>query len=56
MGNDWSSSTELVPRAKAVGLVANPNSPQTERVVHGLEQAARKGLQLRTVKADRRRD
>jgi len=44
--------TELVPQAKAVALLANPNSPQTERVVQAMQDAARmKGLQLHVVKA-----
>jgi putative tryptophan/tyrosine transport system substrate-binding protein len=44
--------TELVPHIKAVALLANPNSPQTERVVQALETVARaKGLQLHVLKA-----
>jgi putative tryptophan/tyrosine transport system substrate-binding protein len=44
--------TELVPKIRAVALLVNPNNPQTERVVHATEAAARvKGLQLHVLKA-----
>jgi putative tryptophan/tyrosine transport system substrate-binding protein len=44
--------TELVPQARAVALLVNPNSPQTERVVQAMAAAAgSKGLQLHILKA-----
>ena len=44
--------TELVPQMGAVGLLVNPNNPQTERVVQAMDVAARtKGLQLHVLKA-----
>jgi len=44
--------TELVPQIRAVALLVNPNSPQTERVVRAVQEAARaKGLQLHVLKA-----
>jgi putative tryptophan/tyrosine transport system substrate-binding protein len=44
--------TELVPQIRAVALLVNPNSPQTERVVQDMAAAARtKGLQLHVLKA-----
>jgi ABC-type uncharacterized transport system substrate-binding protein len=44
--------TELVPHAKSMALLVNPNSPQTERVVQALQQAAHtRGVQLHLLKA-----
>lgn len=44
--------TELVPQAKVIALLVNPNSPQTERVVQAMQEAARvKGLKLHVLKA-----
>jgi putative tryptophan/tyrosine transport system substrate-binding protein len=44
--------SELVPRAGTIALLVNPNNPQTERVAHDVEEAARtKGVQLPVVKA-----
>jgi len=44
--------TELVPQIRAVALLVNPKSPQTERVVQATQIAARaKGLQLHVIKA-----
>jgi putative ABC transport system substrate-binding protein len=44
--------SELVPRAGKIALLVNPNNPQTERVMHDVEEAARtKGVQLPVVKA-----
>src|SRR5438105_10619277 len=44
--------SELVPRAGIIALLVNPNNPQTERVTHDVEEAARtKGVQLPVVKA-----
>jgi ABC-type uncharacterized transport system substrate-binding protein len=51
-GKRFELITELVPQAKTVALLVNPNSPQTERVVRGLEEAARsRRVQLRILKA-----
>jgi putative tryptophan/tyrosine transport system substrate-binding protein len=44
--------SELVPGAGTIALLVNPNNPQTERVTHDVEEAARtKGVQLAVVKA-----
>jgi len=44
--------SELVPRAGVIGLLVNPNSPATERVIQDVQKAARtKGLQLHVLKA-----
>jgi putative ABC transport system substrate-binding protein len=44
--------SELVPRAGVIALLVNPNNPQTERVMHDVEEAARtKGVQLPVLKA-----
>jgi putative tryptophan/tyrosine transport system substrate-binding protein len=44
--------SELVPQARMIALLVNPNSPQTERVVLAMQEAARrKGLQLHIIKA-----
>jgi putative ABC transport system substrate-binding protein len=44
--------SELVPRAGTIALLVNPHNPQTERVTHDVEEAARtKGVQLPVVKA-----
>ncbi len=44
--------SELVPQAGVIALLVNPNNPQTERVTHDVEEAARtKGVQLPVVKA-----
>jgi putative ABC transport system substrate-binding protein len=44
--------TELVPKARIIALLVNPSSPQTERVVGAMQQAARaKGMQLQILKA-----
>jgi putative tryptophan/tyrosine transport system substrate-binding protein len=44
--------TELVPQARVIGLLVNPNNPTTERVVRDVMEAANaKGVQLRIVKA-----
>ena len=40
-------ASELVPQARAIALLVNPNSPQTDRVVRDMQEAARaKGVQL----------
>jgi putative ABC transport system substrate-binding protein len=46
-------ASELVPQARAIALLVNPNSPQqTERVVHDMQDAARaKGVQLLVLNA-----
>jgi putative ABC transport system substrate-binding protein len=44
---------ELVPQAKVIALMVNPNNPQTEGVVRGVQEAARtRGTQLQIVKAE----
>jgi putative ABC transport system substrate-binding protein len=44
--------SELVPQARLIALLVNPNNPQTERVMHDVEKAARtKGVQLLILKA-----
>jgi putative ABC transport system substrate-binding protein len=44
--------SELVPNAKVIALLVNPNSPQTERVVRAMQEAARvKGVRLEVLKA-----
>jgi len=44
--------SDLVPQARVIGLLVNPDSPQTERVLRGMQEAARaKGIQLLVVKA-----
>ena len=43
---------ELVPQARAIGLLHNPNNPQAERIADTTRQAASaKGLQLEILKA-----
>ena len=43
---------ELVPRAREIALVVNPNQPTTERVMRDAQDAARaKGVQLYILKA-----
>ena len=44
--------SELVPQARVIALLVNPNSPQTERVVRDMQEAARvSGVQLPILKA-----
>src|SRR5947207_7737326 len=44
--------SELVPRVGVIALLVNPNSPTVERVIRGVQEAARtKGLQLHVLKA-----
>ena len=44
--------SELVPQARIIGLLVNPNSPTAERTVREVEEAARaKGVQLPILKA-----
>jgi putative tryptophan/tyrosine transport system substrate-binding protein len=43
---------ELVPQAKVIALLVNPNLPQTERTMREVQEAARaKGVQLQIVEA-----
>jgi putative ABC transport system substrate-binding protein len=43
--------SELVPQAGVVGLLVNPNSPNAERVMRDVQEAARaKGMQLHILK------
>ena len=44
--------SELVPRARVIALLMNPNSATAERVIRDVQEAARaKGLQLHVLKA-----
>ncbi len=44
--------SELVPHARVIALLVNPNNPQTEGVIRDLQEAARaKGVQLPILKA-----
>ena len=45
--------SELVPQAKVIALLVNPNNPNAERIIGDVQEAARvKGLQLHVLKAD----
>jgi len=45
--------SELVPQARVIATLVNPNNPNTERSIRDMEAAARaKGEQLRVLKAD----
>jgi ABC-type uncharacterized transport system substrate-binding protein len=44
--------SEMVPQARVIALLVNPNNPDTERSIEDVQEAARvKGLQLRILKA-----
>jgi putative ABC transport system substrate-binding protein len=44
--------TDMVPQAKVVALLVNPNNPNAEGVIKNTQEAARtKGIQLRVLKA-----
>jgi putative ABC transport system substrate-binding protein len=44
--------SELVPQAKVIALLVNPNNPSAERVIRAVQEAAQaKGLQLHILKA-----
>jgi putative ABC transport system substrate-binding protein len=44
--------SELVPQAKAIGFLVNPNSPDADNEIRDAQQAARaKGVQLHVIKA-----
>jgi len=44
--------SELIPRARAIALLINPNNPSAERVIQRVQEAARaRGVQLNIVKA-----
>jgi putative tryptophan/tyrosine transport system substrate-binding protein len=44
--------SELVPNAKVIALLVNPNNPQTERVVRAMQEATRvRGVKLEVLKA-----
>jgi putative ABC transport system substrate-binding protein len=44
--------SELVPQARVIALLVNPNSPNAERIIRDVQEAARaKGVQLPVVKA-----
>ncbi len=44
--------SELVPQARVIALLFNPNNPGTERIIRDIEEAARaKGVQLPILKA-----
>jgi putative tryptophan/tyrosine transport system substrate-binding protein len=57
VGNDLAAKrvellTELVPEARAIALLVNPNLTNTDRVIGDVQDAARrKGLQLHVLKA-----
>jgi len=45
---------ELVPDARVIGLLMNPNNPNAERLTREVQDAARiKGLQLPILKGQR---
>ena len=44
--------SELVPQARVIALLVNPNNPNTERIIRDVQEAARaKGVQLQILKA-----
>src|SRR5438067_481916 len=44
--------SELVPQARVIALLVNPNNPQTERIIRDVQEAARTtGVQLPILKA-----
>ena len=44
--------SELVPQARVIALLVNPNNPNTERMIRDVQEAARaKGVQLPILKA-----
>ena len=44
--------SELVPQARVIALLVNPNNPNTERIIGDVQEAARaKGVQLPILKA-----
>ena len=44
--------SELVPQARVIALLVNPNNPQTESIIRDVQEAARvKGVQLPILKA-----
>ena len=44
--------SELVPKAKVMALLVNPNNPNAEQTIREMHEAARaKGVQLHTLKA-----
>jgi ABC-type uncharacterized transport system substrate-binding protein len=44
--------SELVPQARGIALLANPNNPNTQQMISEMQEAARtKGLQVHTLKA-----
>jgi putative tryptophan/tyrosine transport system substrate-binding protein len=44
--------SELVPQARVIALLVNPNSPNAERIIADMQEAARaKGLQLHILRA-----
>jgi putative ABC transport system substrate-binding protein len=44
--------SDLVPQARVIALLVNPNSPNAERIIRDLQEAARaKGMQLHVLKA-----
>ena len=45
--------SELVPQARVIALLVNPNNPTAERIIRDVQEAARaKGMQLLVLKAD----
>ena len=52
MGKRLELLSDLLPQAKVIALLVNPNNPTTDRVVRDVEEAARaKGLQAPILKA-----
>ena len=44
--------SELVPQARVIALLVNPNNPSAERIIRDVQEAARaKGVQLHILKA-----
>jgi putative tryptophan/tyrosine transport system substrate-binding protein len=49
--------SELVPQARVIALLVNPNNANAERIIRGVEEAARaKGVQLSILKASSARE
>jgi putative ABC transport system substrate-binding protein len=48
---------ELIPQAKSIAVLVNPNNPETETIVNDVQHAARAlGLQTLTLRAESDRD
>ena len=52
MGKRLELLSELVPQAGMIALLVNPNDANAERIIKGVQEAARaKGVQLHVLKA-----